>query len=459
MVDHLKSIYNSCDPKKPAAEACYLDCALARDSSALTREFQRRLELQEDGYLTFLFSGHIGCGKSSELAALKRTLTAPTSDQARFFPILLDVSDYLDDYDVHLTDILLAIVTELAAELRKELGIEIKDGYFSKRFQEFKELGLSDVVLESGEVSGGPVKAKIQLLKRDPEARKKVRDALQPHMTTMLEAINLLFAKARLAVKTARHEQGIKPFTDIVLIVDNLEKIRKFEGLQDQLASQRELFLERYTQMTGLDIHVIYTVPLQLVRSVHAPQLAQRYNEPFVLPMVKIMERGTRVPYPIGHEFLANILRMRLGTVPLTDAFTPEAVNALIEFSGGHMRNLMMFVQGACAYASGLPMSIASVYKAVEQTYRTFSTAIPDAHWDKLAQLELTLNQKIPNGDPDYLMMLENLSVLEYLNGDSVKTRSGFATPWYAVNPIVRELEQFTSAVDALRQQAEEMNF
>jgi len=55
----------------------------------------------------------------------------------------------------------------------------------------------------------------------------------------------------------------------------------------------------------------------------------------------------------------------------------------------------------------------------------------------------------IPGGDDDYLSMLNNLSVLEYINGGE---DDPFAPvePWYAANPIVRELQKFKAATSAL---------
>src|SRR5437016_2162523 len=111
MADVLKEVYNACDPFEPAPAQYYVDCASARGSGALTQEFMRHLSLC-NGHLRFLFSGHIGCGKSSELADLARHLGEPHGPGDRYFPINLDVSEYLDDYDVAPTDILLAIVSE-----------------------------------------------------------------------------------------------------------------------------------------------------------------------------------------------------------------------------------------------------------------------------------------------------------------------------------------------------------
>jgi len=443
MSEALKKIYNACDPYKPATDEYYCECATARGESALVKNFLRHLNLSQVP-LCFLFSGHIGCGKSSELGQLWEALEKPAAGCARYFPILLDVSDYLDDYDVATTDILLAIMAELAAELRDRLGIELQDSYFVKRLNEVKEFFLSDVEINEGELPLFGAKLKIQRLKKDPDARKKVRAALEPRLSTLLEEMNLAFVEAKLKIKTYQVPEGEQPYSDLVLILDNLEKIRKIEGKPEGLDSQRELFLERYTQLTGMSVHVIYTVPLRLVRSANGPSLEQRYGPALVLPMIKIFERGQRQPFEPGLSGLRSLLQKRLGDIPLQDAFAADALDFLLTYSGGHIRNLMTFIQNACAYADGIPIPLVAVQRAIQQAARTFSTAIPNDHWEKLAQLDLSADNQIPNGDNDYLVMLENLSVLEYLDGGD--DPFDVAGPWYAVNPIVRQLPKFKAA-------------
>ena len=201
--------------------------------------------------------------------------------------------------------------------------------------------------------------------------------------------------------------------------------------------------------MTAIQAHILYTVPLRLVRSADGPQLEQRYGPLFVLPMVKVIERN-RAPYAKGVNHLKELLAKRLGDHPLEEAFAPDALDFLLTYSGGHVRNLMTFVQNACTYTETLPIPLTAAHRAIQQTVRTYSTAIPEAHWTKLAELDLSTTQQIPNGDLDYLSMLENLSVLEYVNGGDEDNPFTPAEPWYAVNPIVRELQKFKSARTAL---------
>jgi len=453
MSDDSKRIYNACDPFAPATAAYYHDCSEARGSSALTPQFQRHLAQTKEGtYLRFLLSGHIGCGKSSELAQLKDALDSPSQpSDTRYFPVLLNVSDYLDDYDADITDILLAIVTELAATLRDKLGIELKDSYFTNRFNQIKEFFLSDVEISKGELPLLGAKVEIQRLKQDTTNRQKVREALRPHMTTMLTEINTVFDATRLELQKVKVKTGEPPYKDFVLLLDNLEKLERIEGPKASLDFQRDLFLGHAQKLRALQAHVLYTVPLPLVFSEDGAQLRQHYgSEPVVLPMIKVMMRGTRAPYGPGLACLRQLLEKRFHPLTLEEVFESEALDFLLTYSGGHVRDLMFFIKEACTYGT-FPLSLRVAHQAIGPTVRSYSTSIPEPHWEKLAKLDRSSDQKIPVGDNDYLVMLKNLSVLEYINGGGEDTFD-LAAPWYAVNPIVREMRKFKDTVNRLTQ-------
>jgi hypothetical protein len=80
---------------------------------------------------------------------------------------------------------------------------------------------------------------------------------------------------------------------------------------------------------------------------------------------------------------------------------------------------------------------------------RLYSVSIPEDHWSKLVALDRSPNQEIPGGDESFLAMLENLTVLEYINGDGQNDPFFSTEPWYAVHPIVRELQKFKSTAVA----------
>lgn len=456
----LKRLFNACDPFRAALPDHYVDCTEARGGSGLVRDYMQKLGLAQTGaYRTYLLSGHIGCGKSSELGHLRQKLK-----EAGYAPILVVTDDYLNIYDVEVSDILLAIVTELADVLRDDYGIELRDGAADSLWQRIRAtLGEIQMDAELELKAKAPIpklpfleagaKVKIQRLKQNDSVRIKVRKALQERMDTLLDEVNsiLLHAGQRL------HQAGGKGARGVVVLLDNLEKIWKVGGYQEGLESQRELFLERYAQLTGLSAHVIYTVPLRLLRSpIDGPRLLHLYGGAFVLPMIKVQERQSRTPYATGMGCLQKMLEQRAGQ-PLPQVFAPAALDFLLTYSGGHTRQLMTFVQNACAYSEALPIQLPAAHRAIAQTVSMYSTTILEPHWRKLAELDLSDDQKLRNGDPDHLSLLESLALLEYVNGGEETNPFDPVEQWYAVHPIVRELGKFKKARRVLEQERAEL--
>ena len=334
--------------------------------------------------------------------------------------------------------------------MRAKLRVEIKDHYFKGVFNSIKDFFLSPVEINKGEINLLGAKLEVQRLKTDPDARQKVREALRPRKALMLEAINEVFYEARLAVKSFPVVAGEKPYRDFVLILDRLERLRRIDGHAEGVESQREFFLERHAQLTGMKAHVIYTVPIGLVCSPDGAKLRNRFSGLFVLPTVKVAERVARGPFGPGVDILKDLLRKRLDGLPLEDVFAPEALEFFLKYCGGDIRYLMMYVQEACAYTDAIPIPLSAAHRSIHQTVRAFATAIPETHWSKLAELDRSSDQHIPNGDPDYATMLDNLSVLEYVNGGGHDSPFGDADPWYAVHPVVRELQKFKGAASKL---------
>ncbi len=458
MNDNLDHIYQACNPLKSATHDFYVDCRDARGGDTFVNTFLENLKRcgsynendnKKNDFLYFLFTGHSGCGKSSELVYLTDKLKSKSFDDTQYFPIYINVSDYLDDFDVSTTDILLAIVTELAATLKKELGIDLKDTYFQSRFAELKEIFLSDLEIKEGTVGIFGNTAKVQKLQTDYEGRKKVREALKLKTSSMLTEINLLFQRARAEVrKKTCGETSIK-YSDIVIILDNLEKIQRFENAEEGIASHERLFIDNYAQLTALQSHIIYTVPLRLVRSHLGKRLSNYYNQPFVLPMVKTFDRKTRKPFEIGVKKLKEVIEKRLGGVKIEDAFEEDALDFLIKYCGGNIRELLGFVRDSVRQIDAFPIKLVHAKNSLKPNIQLYSTSIPEAHWQKLVLLDNSPSQTFPNDDDNYRDMLANTSVLEYINGGSDDIWDEVA-PWYAVNPIVRELRQFRTAKEII---------
>jgi hypothetical protein len=449
--DLLKRIYNACDPLEPATEEQYIDSDEARGSFDLSNKFCDRLSMikKDEKFLCFLFSGHVGCGKSSELRHLARELR---SSDPPYFPIIVDANDYLDAYDVTTTDILLMIVSGVARELKND-KIPLNDNYFYKRFKEVASVLFSDVKVDSGDVKLGAVTANFSLLKNDPHHRLLVRKALMNDQATLQGEIAHIFENARMEIRKKK-SSGNGNYSDFIVIVDNLEKLQRVqknngEFFEDGSASHRELFIERSNQLSNLGAHMIYTVPLPLMIE-SGTELQSNYGgTPYILPMIKVEDRR-HASYASGYETLRKLLGKRLGeNVELDSAIDPDALDFLIRYTGGNTREFITRVQSAAVISSDkAPIDLQSAQHSISESVPLYSS-MPQAYFPKLAQLELSDNQSIDIGDSDVQKMLHELRILEYRNGDTATDPFNPAAPWYAVHPIIRELNLFKNAVEA----------
>ncbi|CAN5545231.1 hypothetical protein BH10ACI1_BH10ACI1_07970 [soil metagenome] len=436
MDEKLIKIFNACNPNLAAEENFYTDCKIARGGEVLAQKVKKNLQLLKSDFLRFLFTGHIGSGKSSELLHLESILKQETN----FLPVYVDIEKYIDFENANLDDIFLAIAVEIADLIQSELKIQLKNSYFEEKFAEIKDIFLTKRKVSDIEVDiFGLGKAKIQEIKKNDEAKRQLYEAINKDTKSLLEELNLFIKEATLKLL-----QKNTPYTKLVIIVDSLEKIKKLGEKTDELASQKELFIGNQTKLRGIEAHIIYTVPLSLYRSDSGPTLMHYYNECFVLPMVKVSHRGDiNKPFQEGCKAFIEILTKRLSEIPLNEAFDKDALALLIKYSGGNLRNLMRFIQEAIMSLDSLPITYKVARKSTQPTVRIYAAAIKESYYPKLVELDADSNQQIDTEDPDFWTMLENLTVMEYSNGDDTDRLDD---SWYAVNPIVYEVGKFQTA-------------
>jgi hypothetical protein len=90
-----------------------------------------------------LFTGHIGCGKSTELLKLKAEL-----EQEGFLVVYFESSQDLDMADVDVTDILLSIAGQVSESL-EQIKIKLKPGYFANLFTEIADFLQTPIEFET----------------------------------------------------------------------------------------------------------------------------------------------------------------------------------------------------------------------------------------------------------------------------------------------------------------------
>jgi len=252
-----------------------------------------------------IIAGHRGCGKSTELRRLQRSLT-----EKCLFVVYCEADEDIDRNDVDFPEVLVAVIRQMAKQLKDQLGISLKPGYFRDRFDRLKKFFGSEVSLDQIDLETG-LATLAMTVKSSPDARMEIRKLLDPDTANWVTAANDVIGQAKA-------ELLAKKYRDLVIIVDDLDKMVNRPLMEANCSTAEYLFVHREAQLIAFECHLVYTMPISLAYSAQEQNIANLYGgHPVVVPMSKLTERPpSRKPYPAGLEKFAEIIRTRLATVP-----------------------------------------------------------------------------------------------------------------------------------------------
>jgi len=425
----LEKFYQACNPSpldlgNAEARKYYIDFSSVRGGNII-RELGRTISrLSPDKPTCQLFTGHIGCGKSTELQRLKAEL-----GQQGFHVVYFESSQVLEMADVDVTDILLAIARQVSESL-DAVQIKLKPGYFVSLFREIGEILQTPVGISDVEFSVGIAKITSKT-KDSPKLRSQLRQYLEPRTNGILEAINQeIFAPATERLK----QQGKK---GLVVIIDNLDRLDNSVKPTGQIQPEY-LFVERGEQLSQLSCHVVYTIPLVLRFSNALGRLMNRFGrEPQVLPMVPVQLRSGG-EYKEGMALLQQMVLARAfpdeNVVQRLDLITeifdsPETLERLCRVSGGHVRNLLVLLS-RCLERDDPPLSRDCIEGVIRQRRNELTLAITEDEWELLRQVA---QEKSLRGEERYQILVRDMFVFEYRDSEG---------SWFDVNPILAEASE-----------------
>ncbi|MEC4804980.1 MAG: AAA family ATPase [Jaaginema sp. PMC 1079.18] len=431
---HLLNFFKACNPSRtidlsnPEERPYYIDFAAVRGGKIVEALERTIAWLSPDEPTCQLFTGHIGCGKSTELLRLKAAL-----EQQNFHVIYFESSRDLDMADVSISDILLAIARSVSISLEAE-GIRLKAGYFTNLFEEVKQFLQTPIELDAeAELSVGIARITART-KDNPKLREQLRQSLEPRTESILRAIN------EEILGKGNQELQYRGKRGIVAIVDNLDRVSP-QMITQTRSLPEYLFVDRGPQLRRLNCHVVYTLPMALIFSNEYQALKNRLGggvAPKVLPMVPVRDRQGR-ENPHGMALLRQLVLAR--AFPLVDApqrldligqlfDSPETLDRLCQISGGHIRNLLGLLFN-CLQNQDPPFSRQCVENAIKAYRDDIVLAIEDHEWQLIQQV---VKQQAVKGEQEYQTLLRSMFVFEYRDE---KGR------WFGINPALAETEHF----------------
>jgi len=413
-------------PLGKGQDALYVDLDQVRGSAGLIGRMARKTRLSDQPGCQVI-TGHRGSGKSTELWRLGRELTQPENGQdAKYAVVTLCALDALDPNDVDVPELLLAVVRQVAETLREEpYGIELKPAYFDTLWSRIKDALGAELDLTGGDLTT-PLGRIGLAVKSSPDARATVRKALEPHTATLLKAANDVVGQAVAALD----KQGRK---GLVVIVDDLDKM--ITRPHDAGCPTTEyLFVHRSAQLTGLNCHTVYSIPIEIAYSSMEPTIRSRYGGALhVVPMTRVTGRPPdRAPHCEGIERLKEVVRARAEAAgaDLRDLFEDGKMRDLILFTGGQPTELMTMTREAIV-AEGLPIGEAGIKRCRTEAERKYRRLVRKEHMAVLRQVAKT-GQVVRSDETEPILreLLASRTVLLYMNDDE----------WYDLNPAARDL-------------------
>ncbi len=435
MKPDLRRFFRACNPSKVLRlenaedQKYYIDFSGVRGAEII-EELGETICLISPDYTCQLFTGHIGCGKSTELLRLKTQL-----EQEGFHVVYFESSQDLDMGDLDISDILLAIARRVSESL-EVVKINLKGGYFNNLLQECVDFLKTPIDLSAeAELSLGIGKITAKA-KESPQVRSQLRQYLEPKTESLLKAINQELLEPAEKALQQRSQAGL------VVIVDNLDRVdNRPIALGKSLPEY--LFVNRGEQLRSLHCHVVYTIPLVLMFSNEREALKNRLGggtNPMVLPMVPVRKRdgsdseaGLELlrQMVLARAFPEQLPQERLNLV--TEVFdSPETLDRLCRVSGGHVRNLLNLLYTCLRKRKTLPIDSNRLEIVIREYANELTLAITPDEWELLEKVAQT---KKVTGEDEYQTLLRSMFVFEYRN------EQGYL--WFDINPVLAEVHSF----------------
>ncbi len=356
----------------------------------------------------FFFSGHRGCGKSTELQHL---LSNPQL-QKKYWPINFSIREETDVIDIDFRDVLLAIGGRLFREYKKRGGelpnqllkeLNNWKGKVEKEISTILEGRISDIEL-SGSIDTFFANAGLKM-KLEPATRTVLRQVVETDITGLIAIINhittAIYSRERLIP---------------LILIDDLDK--------PDLDKARAIFHDRREIMMQPSCAIVYTVSSALFYSKEFDSIR---DQALFLPNINLHSPLHPDDHnEEGYETLKRFVEVRMSP-NLIDA---DALEDAVAYSGGVFREMARIMRTTIGRARRR-----GVGRIEKEDVEWSATEIRNEYRRILDKEDLKLLKKVhENNRLEYSdrmrPLLQLLAILEYRNGEN----------WCDVHPVLRKL-------------------
>lgn len=364
-----------------------------------------------------LLTGHLGCGKSTEL----NRLAADQEILKHFLVIKYNVQDVVNlvDKGTDYTDFLLSLCSVLFTRVSQDLLTEP----VLRRAQQWIEDIAGNEGLERLQIqSEDPLWKRISgffenivtVLTLEINTRARLRQLVGRNLSELIKLINFLIDRVQDQLEDSSRE--------LLVIVDDLEKI-------PDVNLTRQLFVDAATYMASPACKIIYTLPNALYYTKDRQTVVERIGEPYFLGNIRLFRSRDGQLDPKSFEFMKKFIGNRISL----DLIEEDACQTAIQFSGGVVRDLVRILQKSVIRALAEDQVVISrdhVEDVVIQLRSEYYRLLDASHYRVAGQI--IANE--PVEEKDRLKMMElyfTRSLLEYENGECWSMPHPIAEPLF----------------------------
>ena len=383
---------------------------------------RRRLAAPEHGY--YLFSGHRGCGKSTELRRIAHEL----HHRDFYYVVFADAAQELDVNNLRYQDVLLHLASRLMEQLADD-GIHVDAVHLGKLREWFTERvektsNTKDFALEAragaGVNTGLPFLAKLfgqisTAFKTNTTYKEELRTTLRNHFSDFADGFNHLITAAEDTIPGTG--QGAR----ILFVIDGTDRLGG-----DDAHAFFDADVHQLQQVRGV---FVYCAPVHL--AYEGSNVQQNFAAIFRLPMIKLINSDGS-PHEEGRTAMLEMLHRRAAPA----LFDGGVADRLIEHSGGHPRDLLRLLLNAFKHAERDRFDDASAYEAVREMAAEFRRILDPDDFRLLATIDA--GHPPPSASERVRHLLYNLAVLEY---------NDF---YWRSHPVIRATQEYVAAHDSL---------
>ncbi len=355
----------------------------------------------------FFFSGHRGCGKSTELLHL----LSNAEIQKRYWPINFNIREETDIIDIDFRDVLLAIGSRLFREYRKKGG-HLPDQLL-KELNSWKgkvEKEITSVLDGRAEYEIGAAVEAFFLnagmkMKLEPATRVELRQVIENDITGLIAIINNIVA-------AIYHQERRIP----LVLIDDTDK--------PDLEKARKIFHDRREIMMQPNCAIVYTVSSALF---YSKEFNSIRDQALFLPNINLhpiddLQQNNPDGYATMEQFLSVRMEPRL--------IHPDALEQAITYSGGVFRELARIVRTAIGRArrrKAEQIELADIEWAAQEIRNEYKRILDDEDLQLLKKVQQ--NKQLEHTER-MRTLLQLLALLEYRDQEN----------WCDVHPVLRKM-------------------